>query len=158
MSSVSASKLRRKYSKRKVKEITKTKNTKQSGDHHQSAKSAQRKVSYQAANPLEEDDNKNKIQRENSPMCPLHGPGNDINSCKVMMEQAKSMKLTWSTACRRVAGCLRFQGAKKRPAKVEDLNDLVTNAVKVVLKPNKRKRAKVSSKSISEYEQEHYNL
>ena len=74
------------------------------------------------------------------------------------MAQAKSMKLTWSTACRGVAGCLRFQGAKKRPAKVEDLNDLVTNAVKVVLKPNKRKRAKASSDSVSEEYQENYNF
>ena len=73
-----------------------------------------------------------------------------------MLAQAKSMNSTWSTACDGGAGRVRFQGAKKRPAKVETLNYLVENAVKSVLKPNKRKRAKASSESGSEDEQKHY--
>ena len=47
---------------------------------------------------------------------------------------------------------------KKRPAKGEEPNDLVANAVKAFLKPNKQKRAKDSSDSGSEDEQEHYNF
>ena len=70
-----------------------------------------------------------------------------------MLAQAKSMNSTWSTACNGGAGRVRFQGAKKRPAKGETLNSLVENVVKSVLKPNKRKRAKASSESRSEDEQ-----
>ena len=91
-------------------------------------------------------------------MCPLHGPGHDMNLCKVMLAQSKGMKSTWSTARGSGAGCVKFQGDKKRPAKGNDLNALVVNTVKLVLKPNKCKRAKASSDSVSEDEQEHYNF
>ena len=53
---------------------------KQSGERHQSAKSAHIKGSYQAANPSEEGANKNKNRNKNSPVYPLHCPGNNINS------------------------------------------------------------------------------
>ena len=66
-------------------------------------------------------------------MCPLHGPVHDINSCNVMLEQAKSMNLTWSDARGRGAGRVGFQGARKRPAEGEELNYLVDNAVKEIL-------------------------
>ena len=67
------------------------------------------------------------------------------------------MKSNWLTAHGVSAGCVRFQGAKKRPAEGKDLNYLVANAVKSVINPNKRNRAKASSDSSSEDKQEHYN-
>ena len=111
---MSTSKRWRKYSKQKVKE--KRKKTKQSGERHQSAKSTQSKGSYQAANPSEEDANKKKNQKKNSPVCPLHGTGHDMNSCKVMLAQSKSIKSTWLTACGGGAGRVRFQANKKCPS------------------------------------------
>ena len=112
------------------------KKTKQPGERHQSNKSAQIRGSYQATNPSEEDAKKKKTKNKNSPVRPLHGPGHDMNSCKVMLAQAKSMKSTWSTVHGGGTGHVRFQGTKKRPAKGEALNALVANAVKSVLKKN----------------------
>ena len=63
-------------------------------------------------------------------MRPLNGPGHEMNSYKAMLEQAKSMKSTWSTARGGGAGRVSFQGAKKRPAEGKDLNALVSNTVK----------------------------
>ena len=141
----------RKYSRRRVKEITKTKKTNQSGECHQPAKSAQSKGSNQSAN-------KNKSKNKNSPVCPLHVPGHDMNSRKVMLAQAKGMKLTWLTVFGSGAGRIRLQGAKKRPNKGEKLNDLVANVVKTVFTTNKHKKAKALSDSGSEEEQENFNF
>ena len=91
-------------------------------------------------------------------MCPLHGPGNDMNLCKVMMAQAKAMKSTWLTARRVYTGCVRFQDNKKRLAKVKELNALVANAVKEALKYNERLKSKDSSDSRKEENQEHFNF
>ena len=68
------------------------------------------------------------------------------------------MKSTWSTNNGGGAGRVRFQGAKKRPAEGKYLNALVANKVKEVLKTNKRNKAKASSDSGSEDEQEHFNF
>ena len=70
--------------------------------------------------------------------------------CKVMLAQAKCMNLTRSTANRAGTFHVRFQGAKKRPAKGEELNTLVANAVKAFLTTNKHKKSKVSSDYVSE--------
>ena len=88
----------------------------------------------------------------------MNGPDHDKNLFKVMMEQSKAMKLTWLTACWGGAGCIRFQGAKKHPAKGEDLNALVSNSVKLVPITNKRLKAKASSDSRSEDKQYHFNF
>ena len=76
-----------------------------------------------------------------------------MKSWKVILEQAKDMKSTWPNARGGGAGCVRFQGDKKRSAEGEELNDLVANAVKSVLNTNKRKNSKGSSDSDSEYNQ-----
>ena len=91
-------------------------------------------------------------------MWPLHGPVQHMNLCKVIMAQTKVMKSTWSTACGRGAGRVRFQGAKKRPAEGKELNGLVSNSVKEVLKSNKRLKSKASSDSGSEDEQDKFNF
>ena len=91
-------------------------------------------------------------------MCPLHSPGHNMNSCKIIMVQSKAMKSTWSTARGGGAGRVRSQVAKKCPTKGKEPNDLVANAVKAFLKPNKQNRDKDSSDSGSEDEQEHYNF
>ena len=52
------------------------------------------------------------------------------------------MKSIWLTACGGGAGRVRFQGAKKRPVKGKELNDLVANAVKSVFTTSTRKQAK----------------
>ena len=62
-------------------------------------------------------------------MGPLHGPGHDMNWCKVNQEQAKAMKLTWLITRGSREGCMRFQGDKKRLAKGQDLNALVARAL-----------------------------
>ena len=63
-------------------------------------------------------------------MCPLHCPRHNMNSYNVMLAKSKATKSTWSTARSGSACCVRFQGAQKRLSKGEDLNALVTNAVK----------------------------
>ena len=83
-------------------------------------------------------------------MFPLNGPVHNMNSCKVMLAQSKGMKSTWSTARGSGAGCVKFQGDKKRPAKGNDLNALVVNTVKLVLKLNKHKRDRSPFESGSE--------
>ena len=97
-----------------MKEITKTKKTKQSGEFHQSAKSAHRKEPNQAVKPSEEDANKKKTKNKKPPVCPLHGPGNEMNPCKVMLEQSKASESTWFTALDGGAGRVSFQGVKNR--------------------------------------------
>ena len=62
----------------------------------------------------------------------MHGPGHDMNSCKVVLEQSKSMKSNSSTARGGSTGRVKFQGTRKRPAKGEELNTLVSDAVKEV--------------------------
>ena len=80
-------------------------------------------------------------------MWPLHGPGHNMNSWKVMLAQSNAMKSTWLTARGGSAGSVSFQGAKKRPGEGEELHDIVSNAVKEVLKSNKSLNAKYSSDS-----------
>ena len=62
-------------------------------------------------------------------MCPLHVPGHDMNSCKVIKAQAKSMKLNWSTYRGSESCRLQFQGTKKHPSEFQKLNDIVAIAV-----------------------------
>ena len=80
-----------------------------------------------------------------------------MNSCKVMLAQAKAMKSTW-LAARGGAGCVRFQGAKKRLDEDKEMNALVASAVKLVLTTNTRENTKASSDSVSEDEQDHSNF
>ena len=105
---------------------------KRTDERHQPAKSVQRKWPNQAVNTSKEGANKKKSKKKTSPLCPLHVPGHDMNLCKVMLAQSKSIKLTWLTDRGSGAGRVRFQGAKKRPAEDEDLNSLVANTVKAV--------------------------
>ena len=126
-----------------------TKKTKQSGERHQSAKLAQNKGSNRSANQLEKDANKKKKKKKKSLVCPMHGPGNYMNSCKVILAQAKAMKSTWSTSCGGVAGRVRFQGAKKRPPEGEERDDIVANKLKSVLNTNKCLTANASIESRS---------
>ena len=74
------------------------------------------------------------------------------------MAQAKAMNSTWLTACGGGAVRVKFQGAKKRLDEGKDINALVANALKSVLKINKRKKSKASSESVSEHEQDHLNF
>ena len=60
-------------------------------------------------------------------MFPLHRPGHDVNSCKVMRAQAKSIKSNWLTTCGSGACCVWLQVTKKRPAEGQDLIALVAN-------------------------------
>ena len=91
-------------------------------------------------------------------MCPLHGPGHDMNSCKVVLAQAKAKKSTWSATHGGGTCCVRFQGAKKCPAKGEEINALLANPVKLVLTTNTRKKAMALIDSGSEDKQEHFNF
>ena len=74
-----------------------------------------------------------------------------------MMAQAKAMKSDFLTAHGGGAGCIRLQGAKKRRAEGKDLNTLVYNAVKEVIK-SKKLKAKASNESVSEDEYENFNF
>ena len=66
-----------------------------------------------------------------------------------MQAKSKAMKSNCTTAYCVRAGCARFHGAKKRPVEGEDLNALVTNAVKEIIKTNKRLNPKALNDSIS---------
>ena len=68
------------------------------------------------------------------------------------------MKSTCPTAYGVGTGRIRFQEAKKRPVEGKDLNALVYNAVKEVLKSKKSLKHKASNDSVSEDEQEHFNF
>ena len=114
--SMSASKLLRKSSKHRVKVITKTKKVISTLNATHPPTRHTSKGQYQAAKPLEEDANK-KIKEENLHLWPLHGPGHNMNSWKVMQAQTKFMKLTWSTTCGGEAIRVRFWSTKKRLAK-----------------------------------------
>ena len=74
-------------------------------------------------------------------MLPIHGPINDMNLCKVVQSEDKSMKLTWPTACGSRAGHVRFQVSKKCQAEGQDLNYIVSCVVSEVLKQNKHIKA-----------------
>ena len=88
----------------------------------------------------------------------LHEPGHNMNLCKVMQSQSKYMKSTWSTSRGCGAGHMRFQGAKKRLAKVQDMNTLVDSAVLEVLRQNTRAKSMTTHNSCLEYESETFNL
>ena len=90
--------------------------TNQSSERHQPAKLVQIKGLNQSTNSSEEDANKNKTKNKISYVCPLHVPGHNMNLWKITLSQEKGMKLTWFTAHGGGAGCVRFQGANKRPA------------------------------------------
>ena len=64
-----------------------------------------------------------------------------------MQSQAKAMELTLSTTRGGGAGRVRFRGANKCLAEGQELNDIVTNTVKAVFNPNKRKRGKTPNAS-----------
>ena len=64
----------------------------------------------------------------------MHGPGHNLKTCKLMHAQSKAMKLTWSTTCGGIICCVQFQGANKCPTKVQELNALVANELKEVIK------------------------
>ena len=81
-----------------------------------------------------------------------------MNSCKVVLAQSRYMKLTWLTARGGGAGRLRFQVAKKRPVKGEDINSLVSKALKEDIKPNKRLKAKASNDSGLENKEKNFNF
>ena len=112
-------------------ELNHQEKNRQSSEHHQSAKSVQKKCSNQATKPTEEDKNENaKTKNRNLPVCTLHGPGHNMNSCKVMQLKVKAMKLNWLTSSCSRAGLVQFQGTKKRPSEGQELNALVVNASK----------------------------
>ena len=52
---------------------------------------------------------------------------------------------------------MRFQGAKKRLYKVQDLNAIVTRTLQQVLKQNKRSKAMYKHNAILEEERENFN-
>ena len=131
-SSVSTSILLRKFSRRRVKEITKTKKP---SNPVNTANLPSWRISKGCTRPRTPRKRRlTKIKQKNSPVCPLHVPEHDMNLCKVMLPQAKAMKLTWSTDRSGGAGRVRFQGNNNLPAKIKDMNSLVSNAVKEFIK------------------------
>ena len=75
-----------------------------------------------------------------------------------MQAQSKAMQLTWLDSRGVGAGCLWFQGAKKRPAKGQDLNYLVASEVSEVLKNNKRAKTTAKHDSVLEEEPENFDF
>ena len=69
-----------------------------------------------------------------------------------MQYKSKAMKSIWLTYCGGVAGHLQFQGAKKRPAKVQEMNALVASVVSEVLKQKNRTKDTAAHNSVSEDE------
>ena len=83
----------------------------QSDASHKLDLSDKPKGSNHTAKPLWEY-TKNKTNNKNKPTCPLHGPGQDMNSCKFMQEKVKYTKETWLYACGG-GGHSKFTGAKR---------------------------------------------
>ena len=88
----------------------------------------------------------------------MNGPGHDVNSCKLLQPQAKSMRLTWLTSCGGGSGCVRFQGANKHLTKGQGQNTLVASALLEVLKQNKHVKATDTHNYISEDDLENFNF
>ena len=110
------------------------------GDRNPPAMSARQKGAYQPAHPAKAGANKPNYNKT-KPICPLHGPGHDANSCKVLQNQAKSMKNTYESN-RGGGDYVRRSGAHKRDARGEELNALVASAVAKALKTRKRSKGK----------------
>ena len=91
-------------------------------------------------------------------MCPLYGPRHYMNLCKAMQAQAKAMRLTWLNACDGRAGYVRFQGAKKRLAKVKEMNALVSNVVKEVIEAKKHEKYTADHNFGSDKNLENFNF
>ena len=53
---------------------------------------------------------------------------------------------------------MRFQGTKKRPEEGQEPDILVVNAVKEVIKENKRAKSMAEHDSVSEVDQDNLNL
>ena len=128
-SSVSNSELPRKYSRCRVKEMTKTKKSSSPVNATNPPSRYRAKGKTRPRTPWKRTLAK-KSKNQKSPVFPLHGPGHNMDLCKFMLVQVKAMNLTWSTARSGGAGHIRFQGAKKRLAKGKELNARVVNAVK----------------------------
>ena len=101
---------------------------------------------------------KNIYKYKNLPVCPLHGPGNDINLFKVMQAQAKAMKSIWLIDCSGGSGWVRLQGDKKRPAEGQELNTILDNVVKEFLNQNKCEKATSTQKYGLEEEPENFDF
>ena len=100
---------------------------------------------------------KQKNKNNNNPTCPLHGPGHDMNPCKVIQVYPMSIKWTWYSNLRGV-GHVKFAGTKKRLADDEELNTLVASAVAKAMKMNKKSKSKDTSESEDDNEAEHFNF
>ena len=73
-----------------------------------------------------------------------------MNSYNVIQAQAKNIKSTFSTSRGRVAVNVWFQGAKNRPAKIQELNSLMSNSVQYILKQKKCTRSVYMHDSVLE--------
>ena len=67
------------------------------------------------------------------------------------------MKSTWLTVHSGGAGRVQFKGAKKSPSEGQDMDDLVVNAVKEVLKENNNVKYMTAHTSGSDKYQENFN-
>ena len=81
-----------------------------------------------------------------------------MNSFNVMQTQARAMKLNWFTLHGSGSDSMHFQGAKKRSDEVQDMNALVANALKEVLKSNKREKYTAAHESGLEEEPENSSI
>ena len=75
-----------------------------------------------------------------------------------MQAQTKDTKPTWLTAPGGRAGCMQLQGIKKRLSKGQEMNALVENALKEVIKQKKRTKAAAAHNSVSEKYSEKINF
>ena len=91
-------------------------------------------------------------------MCPIHGPGNDMNLFKVIQSQSKSMKSTWLTSRGGGSGCVQLQGAKKRLDKGQYMNSLVASTVSDVLKHTNHAKSATMYDSGLEDDTENFTL
>ena len=76
-----------------------------------------------------EEDAKYKNNNNFKPTFPLNVPRHDINLCKVMQVQAKSMKANWLSTCVKVGVHMKCFGDNKCLANSEELTTLVTLAI-----------------------------
>ena len=84
---------------------------------------------------------KNKLKNIIKPTYTLHGPGHDMNLCKVIQYQSKCIKVDWlSTHGRGLRG--NTAGAKKCLADGKHMNTIIVSYVSKAIKPKKNNKAK----------------
>ena len=157
MSYVNASIFLRKYYRRRVKEITKTEKPSSLVNATNPPSQRRAKGLTRPQTPQERALTK-KTQKEKLTCVPYARPWSIYELTQGHAGTSQSHEVDLVDRSQRRRRPCKVPGAKKRPSEGKELNYLVANAVKAVLTAKKHDKAKASSASGSEDDQEHFNF